>query len=176
MKTLVIHPNDYSTHFLSKIYQGTDWTLISDNLTSNKMVVELIKSHDRIIMLGHGDHKGLYARDGKHFRHIISGKHVYLLREKECVCIWCNADVFVKKHNLKGFYTGMFISEMDEAYMYEYYNVQQHTIIESNNSFASIVSKYINNDDRLSLIKNEYSSNKNDITEFNSNRFYENVW
>jgi hypothetical protein len=49
MKTLVIHPKDQTTDFLSIIYQDKDWTLITDN-PSKKYLKEQIKSHDRIIV------------------------------------------------------------------------------------------------------------------------------
>ena len=38
-----------------------------------------------------------------------------LLKEKETLSMWCFSDRFFRKHNLKGFHTGMIISEVDEA-------------------------------------------------------------
>ena len=38
-----------------------------------------------------------------------------LKKKDNSVFIWCNADQFVNRYNLKGFYTGMFISEVMEA-------------------------------------------------------------
>ena len=58
MKTLVIHPKDSTTDFLSDIYIDKEWTLITKNV-SKKILKESIKEHDRIIMLGHGTEKGL---------------------------------------------------------------------------------------------------------------------
>ena len=113
MKTLVIHPEDYTTRFLTVIHEGhDDWTVITHDV-SHKVLKEQIKKHDRIIMLGHGTGWGLLG----HGRFVIDSSLVYLLREKDCVCIWCNANDFVEQYGLKGFYTGMIISEMDEAYM-----------------------------------------------------------
>jgi len=52
MKTLVIHPFDVTTGFLSVIYEGKkDWTVIDTNVSS-KFLKEQIKNHNRIIMLG----------------------------------------------------------------------------------------------------------------------------
>jgi hypothetical protein len=113
MKTLVIHPYDYTTRFLTVIHEDhDDWTVITEDV-SHKFLKEQIKKHDRIIMLGHGTGWGLLGFN----RFVIDSSLVYLLREKDCVCIWCNANEFVEKYGLKGFYTGMIISEMDEAYM-----------------------------------------------------------
>jgi len=111
MKTLVIHPKDSTTDFLKVIYSEKDWTIIDDNNISTSKLKENIKSHDRIIMLGHGSDKGLFGQN----RLIINSNLVYLLKDKNCVCIWCNADEFVKKYKLNGFYTGMIISDYDEA-------------------------------------------------------------
>ena len=65
MKTLVIHPIDPTTHFLEKIYEGKDWTILRPGKSSSVMHVskkdikEAIKDHDRIVMLGHGTQDGL---------------------------------------------------------------------------------------------------------------------
>ena len=113
MKTLVIHPQDYTTRFLTVIHQDhPEWTVITESV-SKKVLKEQIKAHDRIVMLGHGTPYGLLGFG----RFVIDSTYVYLLREKDCVCIWCNANMFVEKYGLKGFYTGMIISEIDEAYM-----------------------------------------------------------
>ena len=58
--------------------------------------------------------------------------------------IWCNADQFVLKNQLSGFYLGMFISEVEEAFYYNFWDLEQQTIDKSNNEFAEIVSRYIN--------------------------------
>lgn len=110
MKTLVVHPNDTTTKFLSVVYTDKNFTVINDDI-SKKQLKSLIKSHDRIIFLGHGTEHGLLGFN----RCIVDSALVYLLRDKINVYIWCNADKFVKKYNLKGFYSGMIISEYDEA-------------------------------------------------------------
>lgn len=58
MKTLVIHPKDQTTDFLSVIYDDKDWTIINTNVSKSYLKTQ-IKSHDRIVMLGHGTDKGL---------------------------------------------------------------------------------------------------------------------
>lgn len=68
-------------------------------------------------MMGHGTDEGLLRTPITHqWSNLINSKHVQLLREKEWnVFIWCHANEFVEKHKLKGFATGMIISEIDEA-------------------------------------------------------------
>ena len=74
----------------------------------------MVNDHDRIVMMGHGYPHGL-------FYSYIDSKLVYLLKEKECVCIWCNSDQFVNRYKFTGFFTGMFISEVREA---NFFNIE----------------------------------------------------
>lgn len=53
MKTLVIHPKNSTTDFLSVISFNKNWTVINTNITK-RILKESIKSHDRIIMLSNG--------------------------------------------------------------------------------------------------------------------------
>jgi hypothetical protein len=64
--------------------------------------------------MGHGCEDGLF-RVGKYNSLMIDSTFVQLLRDKDCVFVWCNSDVFFRKYGLKGFYTGMIISDADEA-------------------------------------------------------------
>lgn len=162
MKTLVLHPKDKTTEFLSKIYLDRNYTIIRENISTKKLK-EVIKNHDRIIMLGHGTEKGLLGFG----RFIIKASLVYLLRDKLSICIWCNSDVFFKKYGLKGMCTGMIISELDEAYDY---NVKctLEDIEESN----ELLSKALSNSFINSEIKKVYNSNTNYVIQFNSENIF----
>jgi len=165
MKTLVIHPKDSTTDFLSEIYYNKDWTLINTN-TTKKFLKDQIATHDRIVMLGHGTENGLLGFD----RFIIDSTLVYLLRKKICVCIWCNADKFVNKYSLKGFYTGMIISEYEEAIMY-CIQTNSFWINESNIDFALAIKNSIDDENMLEKAKILYEGNSA-IVEFNRNNLY----
>lgn len=165
MKTLVIHPKDSTTDFLSEIYSHKDWTIININ-TSKKVLKEKIKAHNRIVMLGHGSEKGLIGFG----KFIIDSTWVYLLREKVCVCIWCNADVFVKKYELKGFYTGMIISEYEEAIMC-CVSTNSQWIANSNTDFALAIKNSIDEENMLEKVKLLYEGNSS-VVEFNRNNLY----
>lgn len=171
MKTLVIHPTDSSTDFLSEIYSDKDYTIMRDDL-SHKKVIEQIKLHDRIMMMGHGDMFGLY--DIENDRFVIDNSLIYLLREKDCVCIWCNADVFVKRYNLKGFYTGMIISEYTEALYYSMYETTDQQIIESNILFSQSIKESVEKKGReiLASMIELYKQQGNPIVEFNTDSLY----
>ena len=61
MKTLIVHPKDNSTTFLDVIYKDIpDQTLITGGITKTELK-ELIKSHDRVMMMGHGSPNGLFS-------------------------------------------------------------------------------------------------------------------
>jgi len=165
MKTLVIHPADESTDFLKEIYRGKDWTVMTDQL-SKKNVIEQIQLHDRIIMMGHGHPGGLFYSP-------INSELVYLLKEKQCVCIWCNADKFVERYKLNGFYTGMFISEVGEAAYYGI-KVSQGTIDRSNRDFAFEMRLCLDHDDPKDIyeeVKSTYVG-MHEVYQFNNDRLY----
>lgn len=165
MKTLVIHPKNSTTDFLSVIYSDKDWTVINTD-ASKKLLKEQIKEHDRILMLGHGTEKGLLGFN----KFVIDSTLVYLLREKICVCIWCNADIFVEKYGLKGFYTGMIISEHEEAIMY-CVPTNSFWISESNTDFALAIKNSIDDENMLEKAKLLYEGNTS-VVEFNRNNLY----
>ena len=168
MNTLVIHPTDASTDFLKEVYRGKDWTIINANVS--KSVLKLnIKSHDRIFLLGHGCEDGMFGFG--HF--IIDSSYVQMLREKICICIWCNADVFVEKYKLNSpLYSGMFVSEVDEAYLFSL-SVSDDLVGDidnSNNLFCELVNKFV--DDDLNMILESYKSENNKIINFNNKRIF----
>lgn len=170
MKTLVIHPKDPSTDFLCEIYSDKDWTIVNSH-KSKSQLKGLIKSHDRIVMLGHGSEDGLFDLLNK--RLVIDSTWVQMLREKLCVSIWCNANVFFEKYKLKGFYTGMIISEIDEAYSNSV-SFGDNMIIESNKLFSTSIKESIDTDDFLTNTKLKYDLDNNAIVDFNKNKLFEN--
>ena len=116
MSTLVLHPADESTDFLMPAYLNLpECRVIRDfsNLTDSA-IKDAVRECDRVLMFGHGDETGLYDR--YHGRYVIHAGMAAGLKKKDCVFIWCNANIFRDKHDLEGFATGMFISEIEEAY------------------------------------------------------------
>lgn len=181
MKTLVIHPEDRSTEFLSVIYKDIpDATIIRGEYPAKmdiSEVNELIKSHDRVIMMGHGCYDGLFSiglfKNARGL--IIDNQTADLLREKtDNVYIWCHANQYVEKHGLKGFYSGMFISEVGEARCEGFRNTKQDEVTTSNNTFAEILSKYINEDSKTiqENVTKEYGvlAETSDVASYNNCR------
>jgi hypothetical protein len=181
MKTLIIHPKDRTTDFLKPIYENIpNATVLTEGLKSD--VIKLIKEHDRIIMMGHGSPWGLFGvgrfREDSHYpSHIIDNETVHaLLPKKQNVFIWCNADQFVKRHELKGFYSGMFISEVSEATYCGLPGTPQSAVDESNNQFATIVGKVIDKPlyEAYRDIRQQYKvlAEGNPVAQYNYERLY----
>ena len=178
MKNLIIHPTDRSTDFLSPIYANiTDATILNSGVGKGQ-VAKLISEHDRIIMLGHGSPYGLFSIGQFHGNngYVIDESMVPLLLEKECISIWCNADQFMNRHQLYGFYSGMFISEVGEATYCGLPGMEQETVTASNNYFAELLGEVI--DEPLSIIYEHVMDNYRLLTEdnpvalYNHNRLY----
>jgi len=178
MTNLVIHPTDRSTDFLKPIYANiTDATILHSGV-NKAQIAKLISEHDRIIMLGHGSIHGLFSIgqfDGEN-GYVIDSTMVPLLLEKECISIWCNADQFMNKHQLNGFYSGMFISEVGEAMYCGLPGMEQETVTASNDYFAELLGEVIN--EPLSVIHEHVIYNygllieDNPVALYNYNRLY----
>jgi len=166
IKTLVIHPSDRSTDFLKQIYAGRDFTVENRHRGEKYPKEEFIKqirNHDRIIMMGHGHPGGLLYS-------YVDWNIVPLLRKKECVCIWCNADQFVNYYGLKGFYTGMFISEVGEANCFRIKTTQKKVDF-SNELFARLITENIDNPEIYSVLKKNYVGDC-PVIQYNNARLY----
>lgn len=175
MKTLVIHPSDRTTDFLSAIYKDLDCTIIRRSSAGKGFIRKSIKEHNRIICLGHGTEKGLIGGD----KLIINSDHVQMLREKKNgVFIWCNANVFIEKYEiLNSFYSGMIVSEMQEAVDWSLIFSSVKQIDDSNDKFAKIVSTCLKGNSDPLLIKNKFLKlfkPENSIEEFNRNNIFSN--
>lgn len=179
MKTLVIHPKDKSTAFLDIVYNPIpNKTVITGGVTKHK-IKKLIKEHDRVMMMGHGSPGGLFSvgafKETGGF--IIDQTMVSTLKEKNnSVFIWCNADKFVNHHDLKGFFSGMFISEIGEAYYCGLPGTKQYVIDESNFGFCNILSEVINEPQESAYkhVMSKYGqiAENNPVALYNHNRLY----
>lgn len=179
MKTLIIHPKDPTTTFLKSIYATVSNKTVITGGISKTDLRELIENHDRIIMLGHGSAWGLMSVGQFNYggNYIVDLTMVELLSmKKDNIYIWCNADLFVKRNQLPGFFSGMFISEIEEAIYYDFYDLEPIAIDESNHKFASIVSKYINEPlaTLYESVIHDYGklAETNPIAKFNLDRLY----
>ena len=130
---LVIHPKDKTTAMLSALYDGLEAQVVADYRTTKEMgrLLHHVSTQERIMLLGHGSGKGLFYRvdDSKEgFDKIIVGHpHTYHLRKHggNIVAVWCNADHFARAEGLHGLFTGMIVSELSEALLYQVETTQE---------------------------------------------------
>jgi hypothetical protein len=171
MKTLVIHPTDSTTTFLSEIYRDKDnWTILNEPNLRPEEVITAIQEHDRVIMCGHGSPQGLF---GGWYGFLVDSLIVpFLKKKKEIICIWCNADQFVKEHDLKPvLYTGMFISEVQEAEWMGVEDSDEEKIEDSNYLFAESINAHIDSDNFFRNVVKDYDID-DDVVVYNRNRLY----
>lgn len=111
---------------LSVLYEGLDVRLL-DQSDSNKRIKEAlnrVSCRERILLLGHGADKGLFSRedDSRELfgRLIVNHSHAFYLRRHQgnIVAVWCHADLFARVEGLHGLFSGMIITELEEAALY----------------------------------------------------------
>ena len=116
---IVVHANDPTTRVLRLLYeQRKDVTVHITEKSTNGAVRRALCADDTIMMLGHGNMHGLFSkpnRRGVIERRMVDHRHVMFLRGKTCIGIWCFADKFADKYKLHGLFSGMIISELQEA-------------------------------------------------------------
>ena len=179
MTTLIIHPKDNSTQFLENVYHDIpDKTVVTGGV-SKEFLLKEIKNHQRIMMMGHGTPNGLLSvgQFPGALGYIIDDTFAPLLAEKaNSVFIWCNADQFVIKNGLGGFYTGMFISEVAEAYLMGFRDTTQREVDESNGSFVETVGTFADRGPRLmhAAARHKYGrlASHNRVAKHNYERLY----
>ena len=119
---IVVHANDPTTRVLRLLYeQREDVKMCITEKNTNGAVRRALKADDVIMMLGHGNEYGLFSKpekNGNYKRFMITDKHVQFLRSKTCIGIWCHANLFAERYGLHGLFSGMIISELQEAIDY----------------------------------------------------------
>lgn len=178
-KTLVIHPSDRSTDFLSNIYKDKkDWTILTSYVGTKNDLIKYMESFDRIIMMGHGSPSGLFnvndfysvttLRGGCY---VIDDNFVDVLSRKETISIWCHSDKFFSKHNIKGFHTGMVISEVSEAdFVLGHTPLNTEETLDNMNFYANLLGECIErspNEIREYML--EHYNREDEVSEFNRN-------
>ena len=182
MRTLVIHPYDHTTDFLCRVYDGLEDATVIRQAASPHIVSEAILVHERVIALGHGTARGLLAV-GKFggAAYVLDDTQAGLMAAgKDNIYIWCNADQYVQRNDLLSpLYSGMFISEVGEAYMMGLESAKQQDVLESNTGFADVLNKQLRKGEqsRHNLIKDylSFCCRCNDVAYYNVERLYANT-
>ena len=115
---IVVHPDDPSTRMLTSIYEGIEGvTLINSWRQRERMLKTIVAApkDEPVLLLGHGSPHGLFDM---RYGLIIKDSDAAILRGRpNLVGIWCYASSYAHEHGLKGFFSGMFISEEPEAWV-----------------------------------------------------------
>lgn len=179
---LVIHPKDKTTAMLSALYDGLEAQVITDCRSTKEMgrLLHHVSTQERIMLLGHGSDKGLFFRedDNKNeFDKIIVGhSHRYHLHNhgSNIVAVWCNADQFARAEGLHGLFTGMIVSELNEALLYQVETTQEE-LDRENVKLARRLRALLDERIPLSEIPKRMLAMDDDqspLTTFNYNNFY----
>ena len=99
---------------------------------------------ETFMCLGHGSPRGLFSADMHGF--LLDKDNVHLLKDRNVIGIWCYASDFARIHNLRGFFTYMFISNAQEVFSHRFGTQTDEFVFEQNQHFASKVNELIRNE------------------------------
>lgn len=103
---------------LALLYEGIEGVTLFDSWEQREEILKAIAAapkEEPILLLGHGCPSGLYDM---RYGLIITNADAALLKDRpNLVGIWCYASDYAYVHGLKGFFSGMFISEEPEAWV-----------------------------------------------------------
>jgi len=142
---IVIHiDTQKDTSFLTKTYEGIDNLILLYNPTKRE-VNKTLREHpnEDVMMLGHGSPSGLFGHDyksGDFF--VIDYTNAELLKNRNCIGIWCYAKEFGRKYGLKGYFTSMFISNGGEAKSFGY-KAKEEDVFNEVQNFSAYVNMLI---------------------------------
>lgn len=102
---------------------------------------------ETLLCFGHGSPRGLFSHDFSGM--LIDAESVPLLVNREMIGIWCYASNFGIAHNLRGFFTYMFISNQQECAFNRCGWYDNSVIFAENRLFAERVNELIRNDTPL---------------------------
>lgn len=141
---LVIHIiSKEDTKDFSGIYEDLENATILINPKKSECKKVIINEKERIIFIGHGTAWGLLNQrlDG----YIVDSGMVQFLRGKDIIGIWCNAYYFGDKYDLTGFFTSMFISNIDELVScgFQIFDNCDEEIKRQNKIFASRINQFL---------------------------------
>lgn len=98
---------------------------------------------DTLIICGHGTSYGLLHPDIWRGEYLIHEDNYQLIHARNVICIWCHASEFAERVGMNGFFTSMFISNINEARVYNVNENSPQNIINSNISFYQRVNRLL---------------------------------
>lgn len=131
---LVIHPADSTTKPLQLLYESRrDVTCLNGEESRNKVADILYHrpKQELLMLLGHGNPEGLYRLEEGEYKCYIGRSMAYSLRRHFVIGIFCHANLFAEQLNLHGIFSGMVISELEEAELYGVSTTKEELAIEN---------------------------------------------
>lgn len=142
---IIIHIDTQDDTFdFSHIYAGFRGIYLY-NPTRNAIDLALSEHYmDTVLLIGHGSRDGLFGVEEGSMA--IDKDNVALLRDRTVIGVWCYAAEFADIYNLTGFFTSMYISNMQEALMFRMdEDLDSDLIIHNENvRFSSFLNNLIN--------------------------------
>lgn len=136
------------TSTFSPLYEGIEGSTMLYNPSREDVVRVLTeRPNESLMCFGHGSPRGLFSHDWSGM--VIDGSMVDLLRDRDIIGIWCYASEFARIHNLRGFFTYMFVSNLQECVFGHHGYYDESIIFEQNEKFARRVNELINNNTPL---------------------------
>lgn len=173
----IIHANDPTTKVLSLLYEyREDLTAHITEKSSNGSISRAIREENLIMMLGHGNQYGLFSapdKNGNYKRFLITDRHVQFLRDKTCIGIWCHANLFAQQYGLHGLFSGMIISELQEATDYHIATTKEEIDLELRRftlRLKECIDKYGLKETPMRM--RELNDVKSELTNFNYNNLF----
>lgn len=118
---LVIHPEDSSTDFLSALYENVEGVTCLRGDESRKTLTKILyhrPAGETFLLLGHGNRDGLFRKEDDGYHCYVGRSMAYCLKRHPVIGVWCHANLFAEAVSLHGLFTGMVVSEMEEARQY----------------------------------------------------------
>lgn len=166
---IVVHPKDPSTRFLHLIYEELENVRFFNSMRQREQIIDALRTapkDEMILLLGHGTPHGLIGG-------FICDDDAELLQDRpNLVGVWCFASTFARRHKLKGFFTGMFISEWGEA-VDNGVEAGYEEIIEENWRFAGVFGDLLRSGHSLEETAGmlmDKNNNHSELTSFNYSR------
>ena len=119
MTVIYANSGDRDTLILQHIWEGINCRVIEIGVDTVDFEDEvdnaLMQEENTLIICGHGTSHGLLHPNWNSGQYIIHENNVNLIHAQNVICSWCWASDFAETYNLHGFFTGMFISNVQEA-------------------------------------------------------------
>lgn len=130
------------TAFLKKTYEGLTDVKLLYNPTRKEIDTMLTENPtESVMMLGHGSPNGLFGTGWR--GNAIDQSNAHLLKNRDCIGIWCYAKRFAEEYGLRGYFTDMFISNKGEANSHGYKDATEEDIFAEVEFFATAVNTLI---------------------------------